>query len=139
MAQQAVMAAVEQRLSALWTNCPVDTANQGGLPPAAPFLDVQYPVANEQQISIGSPGAQLFRETGAIRFVLSIQPGSGADWAVTWMDQLRALFRAKQFAATGQPTVNTWAPAPVILDDRNTVGGFWQLSFSVPYYFDFIA
>jgi len=134
MAQQAVMAAVEQRLADLWAHCPVDPPNQGGLPPAAPFLDVQYPVAKEDQISIGSPGAQLWRETGTIRFVLSIAPGSGADWAVAWMDELRALFRGKQFAS-----VNTWAPSPCVIDNRNTVGGFWLLSFSVPYYFDFIV
>jgi len=26
-----------------------------------------------------------------------------------------------------------------VIDNRNTVGGFWLLSFSVPYYFDFIV
>jgi hypothetical protein len=135
MAQQAVMSAVNARLAALWSHCDVvDDSNDSPAPPPTPFLAVQYSIANEHQISIGSPGTNLFRESGAIRFVLTIAPGSGSDWAVGWMDELRSIFRAKQFGG-----VNTWAPSSPALDDRNSNGGFWQLTFAVPYYFDFLS
>lgn len=136
MAQAAVVTAVAARLAASFARCPVAGINLQGDTPAdgSPFLTVEYPIANEQQITIGSPGANVFRETGAIRFVLAIQLGTGVKQGMDWADELRALFRGQQFAS-----VNTWAPTSPVLDDANDTGNYWRLTFAVPYYFDFVG
>jgi hypothetical protein len=141
MASSDVMAAVDARIATYWAvTDPATSAavpyyglNEEGETPASggAFLAVQYPVANAEQKSIGSPGAQVFREEGGIRFVLSIPRGQGTSW---WMQQLEALlahFRAQKFSG-----VNTWAPTSPVLDDSNDQGAYWRLTAVAPYYFD---
>jgi hypothetical protein len=128
------MDAVEARLKAFWSTCPVvadDTTGQGP-DDGGPYLTLEYPVAREDQITVGSPGANVFRETGVIRLVLVQATGTGARLPITWMDQLRALFRGKQFGG-----VTTFAPSPAIIgpDNYRTPGKF-EVSSAVPYYFD---
>lgn len=130
MASKAVMDAVRARLVANWTLCPVVYPNEVGTAPAdtSEVLYLQFPVASEEQITVGAPGNNVFREEGAIRFVLEIPRGQGVDAWMPWIEELRALFRGRQFTP-----VTTWAPSPAILDDRNDDGKFWSLSFAVPY------
>lgn len=141
MASAAVMTAVRARLDALWTRTPVRYPNDATSPdglqvPAAktPFLMVQYPVATEDQITIGAPGSNVFREEGAIRLVLQIPRGAGVDEFSGWIDELRAMFRARQFGG-----VTTFAASPAVLDDRNDAGSYWALSCAIPYQFDLFA
>lgn len=139
MARLAVISAVEARLAANWTLCPII----GGLstddrPPSidgavAPFLAVQYPVANSEQLTFGAPGANFWREEGAIRLVIHVGRQDGAT-GLAWADQLAALFRGKDFDG-----VQTFAPSSPAIDDRNDDGLYLQLSFAVPYHFDFIG
>lgn len=133
MASRTVKDAVEARLAANWTNCPIQGINLEGETPAdaSPFLMVQYPVSEEQQITIGAPGNNVWREEGALRFILSIARGTGVDQGLTWIEELRSLFRGKQFSH-----VSTWAPSAAVLDDTNDAGNYWRLTFAVPYYFD---
>lgn len=141
MAQSAVIAAVAARLGSPWASMdasqlPVFDPNTRGQPPAdgTPFLTIQYPLANSEQKSIGAPGNNVWRETGAIRFVLSIQRGTGVKQGMGWCDEIAALFRGKQFSS-----VNTWAPSSPVLDNSNATGNYWLLSFACPYYFDFLG
>jgi len=130
MASAAVMSAVRARLGDVWSRTPVAYPNESFQTPAdgSPFLAVQYPVATETQITVGAPGDNVFREEGAIRFVLQIPRGRGVDEFTGWLDELRSAFRQKQFGV-----VTTWAPSPAILDDRNDDGTYWALSSAVPY------
>lgn len=136
MASKAVMDAVSARLTADWTNCPVDDPNTVGGTPAdgSAFLTVQYPVANEEHIGLGSIGARTYREEGGIRFVLSVPRGAGLSLAMTWADQLRSMFRAAQFGG-----VTCQAAAPPALDDSNDNGNYFLLRMVVLYYFDLLA
>jgi len=134
MASAAVMAAVKSRLQANWSRCTVAYPNELTVLPAAPFLAVQYPVASEEQITVGAPSNNVFREEGAIRLVLMVKPGTGTTTYAGWMDELRALFRGKQFDGG-----TTYAPSPDVLDDRNDDGAYWALSCAVPYKFDLFA
>jgi hypothetical protein len=142
MAQKAVMDAVAARLGNPWisgvdsASLPVFDPNTTGQSPVdgSPFIEIQYPISNADQISIGSPGSQVFRDLGAIRFVLSIQRGSGVSQGMGWCDEIAALFRGKQFSG-----VNTWAPSSPVLDNSNDNGNYWIMSFAVPYYFDIIG
>lgn len=135
MASKAVVDAVEARLTSYWTATPFIGFNTQGAAPTdgSEFLSVQYPVANGEQITIGAPGNNLWREEGVIRFVLNVKRGvAGAvGQGLGWADTLASLFRGKQFSH-----VSTYAPSSPILDDSNDVGNYWQLSFAVPYYTD---
>jgi len=136
MASVAVMDAVDARIASLWTATSYFGLNEEGEAPAdlSAFLEVQYPLANAQQMSIGSPGAQVFREEGGIRFVLSIPRGVGTrDWQLK-LEALVDGFRAKRFDG-----VNTWAPTSPVLDDGNARAGYWRLTAVVPYYFDMLG
>jgi hypothetical protein len=137
MASKAVVDAVEARLAANWTRCPVKGLNLDAETPAdgSPFLVVQYPVANSEQASIGAPGANLWRESGAFRLVLSMKSGSGLADGLAWAGELAALFRGKQFGG-----ISTYAPSPPANDDRNAGGGnYCNFSLSVPYEYDLIG
>lgn len=143
MASQAVIAAVNARLGNPWmpTTLPPDNALQVLDQNAPldftgndPFLQVQYPIANAEQKSIGTPGSNVWRETGAIRFVLGVLRSSGTNQGVGWCDDLSSLFRGKQFGG-----VNTWAPSSPVIDSSNDLGNYFLLTFAVPYYFDFIG
>lgn len=138
MVAKAVVDAVEARLGPSWTSIdgtvvPVFGINTTGQTPTdgSPFIEVQYPVANEDQITIGAPGVNVFREDGGIRFVLNIQRGLGVAQGLGWIDELRTLFRAKQFGG-----VSTWGASSPVLDNSNDAGMYWTLAFVVLYYFD---
>nr|WP_143846004.1 hypothetical protein [Bradyrhizobium cosmicum]QDP27015.1 hypothetical protein FNV92_34895 [Bradyrhizobium cosmicum] len=64
MARQTVIDAVTARLKANFTLCAVLDQDEAAQPPAdgATFLTLQFPVAIEQQISIGAPGNNVWRE-----------------------------------------------------------------------------
>ena len=136
MASSAVSTAVEARVAAGWTRAPIVDPNKGDEVPSdnSAFLTITYPVADEQQISVGAPGSNVFRETGAFRFVLAVPSQTPLGTYLGWMDELRGLFRSASFAG-----VETWSAPPVTIDDRNDSGGYFNLSFSVPYQFDTFA
>jgi Bacteriophage related domain of unknown function len=128
------MDAVEARLATFWSACVVVADDTTGLGPedGAPYLTLEYPVAREEQITVGSPGSNVFRETGVIRLVLVQATGTGKRQPVSWMDQLRGLFRGRQFGG-----VTTFAPSPAIIGpDNYRSPGKFEVSSAVPYYFD---
>lgn len=127
---KAVSTAVLDRLSA-WTHLPVSTANVTVSGSDAGYLEVQYPITNEEQISVGSPGNNVFRESGVIRFVMSIPKGQSISPYDDWFEELRDLFRAADFGG-----VTTWSASPATTDDRNDQGSFYRLSCAVPFQFD---
>jgi hypothetical protein len=136
MAGKAVEDAVAARLAASWTATAIvedDTTGQG---PAdgSPYVTIEYPVAREDQITIGAPGNNVFRESGAFRIKLVSPTGQGLDQALAWIDQLRAIFRGKQFSG-----VTTYAPSPGAVDNSNYVAGKFIVSSAVPYQFDLFA
>jgi hypothetical protein len=137
MARQSVIDAVKARLAANFSACPVvdqDTTAQGP-GDGSIYLVVQFPVANERQITIGAPGNNLWREEGSLRLVISVRSGDPLDQANTFIDQARAIFRGKQFSG-----VTTYAPSPAVQADPEFVGGTRvELSSSVPYQSDFLA
>ncbi|WP_244472262.1 phage tail terminator-like protein [Methylobacterium sp. Leaf108] len=129
-----MITAVAARLANNWTRCPVRGPNEAdGRTPAAgtAFLVHQYPISISNQISIGSPGANVYREEGAIRLVLNVGRSKGAATASLWADELAALFRGRVFDG-----VRTYAPSSPAIDDRNDEGPYFTLSVTVPYEHD---
>lgn len=133
MPAQAVDDAVLARLRAGWSTTPIFNYNVTGDTPAdgSPFVSVDYPVVNENQITIGAPGNNVFREEGTIRVRLSYPRGKGIRQAWGYVDTLRALLRSASFSG-----VVTWAAGGPALDDSAENGNYVVLSFVTPYYFD---
>ena len=136
MASAAVMAAVSARIAAAWTATPILALNVGGDVPRrnTAFLAVEYPLADEEQITIGAPGANVFRETGAFRVVLSVPAGAGLGAWPAAVDALRAALRGRSFGG-----VVTGAVPPPTVSDRSDSGAYCELSFAVPYRFDLVG
>lgn len=136
MASKTVMDAVAARLAANWTLSAIvddDTTGQG---PAdgSPYVTIEYPVSVENQITVGAPGNNVFRETGAFRLKLVSPTGTGLSQPIAWVDQLRGIFRGKQFSG-----VTCYAPSPAVVDNSNYLPGKFVVSSSVPYYADLFA
>ncbi len=146
MPSKTVIDAVAARLGNPWTppsnppaggnGIPVFNLNEQATPPAdgSAFLDVQYPTASETHVGLAGIGNRTFRETGTIRFVLSIPRGQGVELGLDWVDQLRALFRAAQFGG-----VTAHSPYPPFIDNSNDNGNYFVLSVVLPYHYDFNA
>jgi Bacteriophage related domain of unknown function len=139
MASLAVRNAVVARINNEWNGgsprCPLELPNEAfEIPDAkAPFLAVQFPVSNEDIMELGT-APTFHREDGAIRLVLCYGVNEGTDTALMWIDELRAIFRQKQFDG-----VVTYAPSPPMEANENENGNYYRLSIAIPYEYDFIG
>lgn len=134
MARKAVVDAVMGRLDAGWTGCPVAGANLGGADPVAPFIAIEFPVANEAPASTGAPGDNIWREEGVFRIILHVERGAGIAEALAWCDTLAALFRGREFDG-----VQCWEVTSPRLDDDNDLSGYFQVFVAVRYQHDIYA
>jgi hypothetical protein len=134
MASLAVIAAVRGRLANFAT--PLRWPNESAQAPAdlSAFVAVQFPVATEEQITFGTPGSNLFREEGAIRFVISAQRGTGPEGPAAIAEDLRTLFRNARFDG-----VRCYAPSSPVFDDRGDDGGYFLAAVVVRYDHDTFA
>ena len=136
MSLKLVVDAVEARLSASFSKCPVYGVNKQGETPdnGGPFVQVSYPVANGEQLTVGVPGANSYRETGAFRLEVNARRGKGVADGLAWADELAALFRGREFGG-----VQTFAPSSPSIDDRNDAGNYFKLSIAIPYQADILG
>lgn len=137
MASGAVTDIVTAWLTANWTATPILVANVDGSVPAdgSAFAIIEFPIAAEEQISIGAVGTRVWRESGTFRFVLCAPIGSGLnDPANPWLnriDALRAVVRGAKYQ-----NVQTWGPGAPEPKDQSDRGAYYELSFSTEFYFD---
>jgi hypothetical protein len=133
MPSKAVKDAVEARL-ATWSHIGmvplVDVNELGADSPAEQFIAVEYPVSNADRVSLGDPG--LFREEGVIRFVLYVLDLNGINQALTWVEDLRALFEDAEFSG-----IETFEASPAEFNSSHRVSGFYPVPFVVPYQYDY--
>lgn len=136
MASLAVRSAVESRIRDNFVRCPLHAPNSVLELPSdgSPILELQFPLSNEDILSIGDPLNRLYREEGAIRLVLCAKVGTGSDEALAWIDELRDLFRGQEFGG-----VVTLAPSPPVEANDNESGNYYRLSVAIPYYFDLVS
>lgn len=133
MASGTVKAAVESHLQG-WADIaqyPFFDENDAAPAPRTQYLTIEYPVANEDRVNIGARPA-IFRETGAIRFVLHIPNMGGLTDALVAVDSLRDLFREQTLAGG----ISTFEAPPAALGKPNRNGAFYELPFVVTYRFD---
>ncbi|MGJ0505612.1 MAG: hypothetical protein ACR652_00470 [Methylocystis sp.] len=133
MASLAVQNTVTSILAANWSYTDVYGPNAAGSVPSdnRAFLEILFPVSNEQQYSFGAP-TNYHEETGAFRVVLNIPAGigidpSGAPWT-TRIEALMQQFRGKFINSTEF----LGFVGPTILDDSDD-GAYFEISFACSY------
>ena len=60
--------------------------------------------------------------------------GNGTDPWRAELDTLRAAFREARFGG-----VVTWAPEPTRQNDQSDKGAYFELTFTAPFHYDFLA
>lgn len=137
MASSAAMTALDAAITAAWPHTPIHFPNVAGAVPndGSPLLIVTYPVANETMLTVGAPGANVWREEGAVRVVLSLPVGMGLTQdGVSWparFDDLRAALRGKVFDG-----VVTFEATPPATNDQSDRGAYFDLSSALAYQID---
>ena len=137
MASSAAMTALDAAITAAWPHTPIHFPNVAGAVPndGSPLLIVTYPVANETMMTVGAPGANVWREEGAVRIVLSLPVGMGLTQdGVSWparLDDLRAALRGKIFGE-----VVTFEATPPATNDQSDRGAYFDLSSALAYQID---
>ncbi len=140
MPSQAVASAVKSRLTAnpiaLYdsTNLQIVYPNETMESKPGFWMFVQYPISNENFISMAGEGNRVFRENGTIRFLLMATRNSETDYALGICETVRSLFRAKEFGG-----VTTFSPSPPVINDDNDNATHFELSMSVEYIYDIFA
>jgi len=119
MPSKLVADAVEAKLEADWSHCPVFGVNVAESVPVdgSPFLVAQYPFSDARRMALGD---RFYREDGAFRLVLHSERGLGLATALVWSDELATLFRDQEFGG-----IETQVPNPPFVDDRNDDGMYY--------------
>lgn len=137
MASSAAMTALDAAITAAWPHTPIHFPNVAGAVPndGSPLLIVTYPVANETMMTVGAPGANVWREEGAVRVVLSLPIGMGLTQdGISWpqrFDDLRGALRGKVFGG-----VVTFEATPPATNDQSDRGAYFDLSSALAYQID---
>lgn len=135
MASAVVRAAFLARVAAHWTATPVRSAGEGLQPPAdgSGLLYVEFPIGQEEQTSIGAPGANIQTETGVARCVYMAPKTSDVAAATAALDALRVHFRSQRFGPEGR--ILALSPSPP--SEPWPVGAWQEISFSTEYLYHF--
>jgi hypothetical protein len=139
MASYAVVDAFASMIEAAWPHTPIKGLNDSAKVPSdnSAFLTVTFPVAKEEQASVGAPGANIYREEGAAHVCLAIPIGTGINppespWAQR-IDALRGALRGRSFADGAGVT---WEASPPFVNEQSDRGAYFEMSFAVPYRYD---
>ena len=128
MARKAVVDAVHAYLAANWTACAILEINADLQAPAdgAPFIAVEFPVANGEKTTLG----HSYRETGGFRVIIATERGAGVSKALDYGEQLRALFLDRTF---GGVDTRPFSPTSPRVDDLAYDGNYFRTYIVVPY------
>lgn len=127
MAHLSVVQAVERRLKAGFTGCPIYVENETSQTPdlATAWALVDFPWSRAEWIT-----ADEFQEEGAFRVVVAVPRKSGGHAARGWLDDIASLFRGQSFEG-----VQCYAPQSASSDDQSERAAYFRLSLTVPYEF----
>lgn len=128
-------AAIEAKLRADYTDADIFTANELDQPPqqGTPFVVLEFPGGTAEQITVGAPGNNVFRERGAFMTHVMVPAASGAAVARQMADDIAAIFRGQTFSG-----VRCQAPFPP-QEDTGPDGNWFGVSFSTAFTWDRFA
>ena len=139
MSSKYVRDTITAYLTAAWTDSPIIVVENfvDDLPdPPRDHISLEFPVSDEEPVTFGAPGSNVFRETGSFRVNVSVIAGSGMDLLGTYAATLAALFRDMTIGEVFIRTVNP----PVERDDVGELAGnYYTLAVVVDYWYDLLA
>jgi hypothetical protein len=111
-----------------------DLVNTGDNPDAATgFIALEFFGGAEEQITTGSPGNNIFRESGQVTIRVYASLGQARDTAEAAAEALRNLFRADRFSA-GSRVVRVLDTSP--MGGGQDEAGMWAESVALGYLVD---
>lgn len=140
MASSTVVASLTARAKAAWASihpagdCIEPNTLAADPDPMQVSLIITFPVATEEQKSIGAPGANVWRETGVMRLVVQVPAGQALDPWLGYLDTLRATFRG-----TEQDGVTCFEASPAAIDAGADGETSFFLSTAIAYRHDIIG
>lgn len=100
------------------------------------FAEISFPFATEERVSFGSPGGNVYRETGAFVFALRVPASESLSLWMPRIDSLRSALRGAS-ALSGNLRIDAAPPATVDpLPEREI---YREISLAVPYEHDLFA
>jgi hypothetical protein len=96
MASSLVRAAVADVLAG-WDSAavPISMPNEAFIPPAGPWVRVEFPGSAVDRADIGDPVAPMWDEAGALMIHIMVPPGVGDAVATALADAVWELFRGR--------------------------------------------
>lgn len=135
-AQQAIITLVTDN----WAHTPVvnsTTFDQIEIPEdGSAFAEITFPFATEDRISFGTPGSNVFRETGAFIFSLRVPVSESLAVWLPRLDTLRAALRGAS-ALSGNLKIDEAPPA--IIDPLPERQIYREISIAVPFEHDLFS
>lgn len=126
---------VKSVLAFNWTHTPIRSPLEGDTVPRdlTEFAEITFPYSEETQISIGAPGTNVFRETGAFHFCILIPFG---EVITTWLQRVDELRDALRNYRSIDGNFRIYEAPPPVMDDKSDREGYYELSVAVPYELD---
>lgn len=140
MSSNAVRIAVRARLAANWATTTIyNVTNEFPNPTEeSAFVALEFPGGFEEQASIGSPGSNIYRETGTFLIHIMVPAGTSDDTVTEYADTIRTIFRGQQFSGVrcyaADPPASGNGAGPIDLD-----GNWFGATVSVDYDFDLLG
>ena len=141
MSSKAVRDAIDNYLVVNWITTPIlqldNVLDEAPLISIGPWLTLEYVSLDEEQMSLGAPGNNVYRESGVITFHLFIVSGTDIDAGLVNADILRDLFRGQvidgvTIESIGAPNTQ---PGTVAI---STSGNWSGLSVQLEYHYDIL-
>lgn len=128
--------ALRRRLETNWTTTPIGWVSENFKPPNPPVAFIMADVISmpTNQITIGAPGNNLFREVGALSIAVYYPANKGTDVPRQYATTLASLFRAVDFEGVSckSPTIQRGQ-----MDD--TEGIWYRIDVFCPFHYDLYA
>lgn len=135
MASTFVRSATLTKIGTHWTATPIRSADDmrsdayDNPADGAGFLFVEFPMSEEEQSSIGSPGSNVFVEHGRFRVIYNVPLSTTLTTAISALDTLRGHLRSIRYGTDLR--IVTYAPGPVT--EPFPFGPYHEIAFTVPY------
>jgi len=98
---------------------------------AAPFVLLEFLDAADEQMSIGSPGNNLFRRSGTCFVHVLVPRGTGDGTALLYAQDIGALFRGRDLGGVTCEGASIGGGGP-----GDDTGNYWRRSVAIDFWFD---
>lgn len=140
MSSSHVVQKVRERLTANWATTPIvsDTwlVDDDEKPPAdaSYWVALDFPGAVEEKITVGSPGSDIFRESGVFQVHVFGPAGGGDVLLRTYAETIRGIFRAQTFES-----IRCYGADPPLIGLGHEDGRWLRATVAVEYEHDLLS